>query len=286
MKSAPYRAYLTANVPLVALIFLLPQYHTFLWGSMGLGASVAVIVGTVKNRPLYKLPWILIAMALGSFISGDITYDILTKYLHESNPFPSLADAFYLVTYPLLAAGLLGLVRARRKEPDIGALLDALIVALGAALLSWIYLIQPYVQSHEYELLCESRIHRLSLGRSSYLVHACSVARRRRKAQCRARVLECWRDRCAYCRLRLRLDPTPRKLEGRRTNRSRLGCVLRSMGRGRSAPFDAGVDRETVKPQSKPQHLDAPGTERGDSGGSAALGVARGRSTGKRKTRG
>jgi hypothetical protein len=38
-------------------------------------------------------------------------------------------------------------VRARRKEPDIGALLDALIVALGAALLSWIYLIQPYVHS-------------------------------------------------------------------------------------------------------------------------------------------
>ncbi len=147
MKTAPHRAYLAANVPLVVLIFLLLQYHTFLWGILGLGATAAVIVGTVKNRPRYKLPWILIAMALGSFISGDITFDILTKYLHEANPFPSLADAFYLVTVPLLAAGQFLLVRARRKEPDIGALLDALIIALGAALLSWIYLIQPYVHS-------------------------------------------------------------------------------------------------------------------------------------------
>ena len=94
MKIAGHRAYLAANVPLVALIFLLPQYHSFLWGSMGLGAVAGVVVGTVKNRPRYKLPWILIAMALGSFITGDISYDVSTKYLHEANPFPSLADAF------------------------------------------------------------------------------------------------------------------------------------------------------------------------------------------------
>jgi diguanylate cyclase (GGDEF)-like protein/PAS domain S-box-containing protein len=149
VTTAPYRAYLAANVPLVALIFLLPQYHTFLWGSMGLGASAAVVVGTVKNRTPHRVPWFLIATALGTFISGDITYDVLTKYLHEVNPFPSVADAFYLVTYLFFAAGLLGLVRARRKEPDIGALLDALVVTVGAALMSWIYLIQIYVHSHE-----------------------------------------------------------------------------------------------------------------------------------------
>jgi diguanylate cyclase (GGDEF)-like protein/PAS domain S-box-containing protein len=149
VKTASPRAYLVANVPLVVLIFLLPQFHTFLWGSMGLGAVGAVIVGTVKNRPRYKLPWILIAIGMGTFISGDITYDILTRYLHEIDPFPSVADAFYLATYPLIAGGLFCLVRARCKEPDIGALLDALIVALGAALMSWIYLIQPYVRSQE-----------------------------------------------------------------------------------------------------------------------------------------
>jgi diguanylate cyclase (GGDEF)-like protein/PAS domain S-box-containing protein len=149
LSVAPHRAYLAANVPLVALIFLFLQYHTFLWGSMGLGAMAAVVIGIINNRPRNKLPWILIAMALGTFISGDIIYDVLTIYLHESNPFPSLADVFYLATYPLLGAGLLCLVRARSEERDMGSLLDASIVALGAALLSWIYLIQPYVHSHD-----------------------------------------------------------------------------------------------------------------------------------------
>jgi diguanylate cyclase (GGDEF)-like protein/PAS domain S-box-containing protein len=148
-KAAPHWAYLLANVPLVALIFLFLPYHTFLWGAMGWGASAAVVLGTVKNRPRHTLPWILVAMALGTFISGDITYDVLTKYLHESNPFPSVADIFYLVTYPLIAAGLLGLVRAGRQQRDSGALLDALIVTSGAALLSWVYLIQPYVHAQD-----------------------------------------------------------------------------------------------------------------------------------------
>jgi hypothetical protein len=148
-RAAPHWAYLVANVPLVALIFLLPGYHTFLWGSLGWGAVAAVVVGTVANRPRRKLPWILVAMALAAFISGDIIYDVLTKYLHQTNPFPSLADLFYLVTYPLYAVGLLCMVRARSQERDVGALLDALIVASGAALLSWIYLIQPYVHAHD-----------------------------------------------------------------------------------------------------------------------------------------
>jgi diguanylate cyclase (GGDEF)-like protein/PAS domain S-box-containing protein len=146
-RSAPHWAYLAANVPLVGAIFLFLQYHTFLWGAMGIGGAAAVVLGTMRNRPRHRLPWILVAMALGTFISGDITYDVLTKYLHESNPFPSVADVFYLLTYPLAAAGLVGLVRARRQERDLGALLDALIVTAGAALLSWIFLIQPYVHA-------------------------------------------------------------------------------------------------------------------------------------------
>ena len=156
VKIAPYRVYLAANVPLVVLTFVLLHLHTFLWGAMGVGAVAAVLVGTLRYRPRKTLPWILIAMALGTFISGDIVYDVLTIYLHEHNPFPSPADILYLVTYLLVGAGLLGLVRARSGERDMGALLDALIVTLGAALLSWIYLIQPYVHSHDMTFLAKA----------------------------------------------------------------------------------------------------------------------------------
>jgi diguanylate cyclase (GGDEF)-like protein/PAS domain S-box-containing protein len=156
LRATPYQAYLAANVPLVGLIFLFPQYHTFLWGSMGCGATAAVVVGTIRNRPRQKLAWILIALGLATFISGDITYDVLTRYMHENNPFPSLADVFYLATYPLLAAGVLGLIRARRREQDAGPLLDALVVTTGATLLSWIYLIQPYVHAHDMSFVVKA----------------------------------------------------------------------------------------------------------------------------------
>ena len=264
VKTWPYRAYLAANVPLVVLIYLFPRYHTFLWGAMGVGASVAVIVGTVKNRPRHRLPWILIAMALGTFISGDVTYDILTKYLHEANPFPSIADAFYLATYPLLAGGLFGLIRARRKEADTGALLDALIVALGAALMSWIYLIQPYVDSDatffgkavsiayplgDLLLLCLLARLLTGGGRRNAALGFLSVGA--------AGVLVA---DCVYGWIQLHGNwkvggPTD------------VGwvAVLPFVGSGRSASFDGRVDGEATSPPSEPQHLVSPGTERCDS---------------------
>jgi diguanylate cyclase (GGDEF)-like protein/PAS domain S-box-containing protein len=96
-----------------------------------------------------------VAVALATFVTGDVLYDVLTDVLHQSNPFPSVADAFYLVTYPLLAAGLLLMVRARSREKDRGALLDALIVTTGCALLAWIFLIEPYVDAADMGLFAK-----------------------------------------------------------------------------------------------------------------------------------
>src|ERR1700728_2898883 len=122
MRRWVMRTYLAANVPLVAAVFALPRYHLYLWGSMAMGASAAVFVGAVKNRPQRRLAWLLVGAGLATFAAGDISYDFLTRILHESNPFPSIADAFYLATYPLLTVGLLVMVRARQREKDIGVL--------------------------------------------------------------------------------------------------------------------------------------------------------------------
>jgi len=146
--------YLGANVPLVALVFLLPRYHVYLWGLLGLGSAAAIVVGVVRNRPAHRVAWICVALAITTFASGDITYDILTEFLHQSNPYPSLADVFYIATYPLLVAGLIGMVRARRgRDGDAGALLDSLIITLGCAVASWVYLIQPYMHAADITLL-------------------------------------------------------------------------------------------------------------------------------------
>jgi diguanylate cyclase (GGDEF)-like protein/PAS domain S-box-containing protein len=89
-----------------------------------------------------------------TFALGDISYDVLTEFMHEQNPFPSIADVFYLATYVLLATGLLLMVRSRRRsDSDAGAALDALIVTAGLGALSWMFLIQPYVHAADMSLL-------------------------------------------------------------------------------------------------------------------------------------
>src|SRR5579863_4919015 len=94
-------AYLAANVPLVVVIYLLPRYHVYLWGLLGVGAAAAVVTGIVRNRPAHPIAWLCVALALATFASGDITYDVETEFFHQVNPFPSLADIFYLATVPL-----------------------------------------------------------------------------------------------------------------------------------------------------------------------------------------
>lgn len=152
-SNAPW-VYLGINAPLVAVIFLFPRYHLYLWGLFSVGSAAAIVVGVVRHRPAHLVTWLFVVAGVTTFSLGDITYDVLTNFLHQSDPFPSLADVFYLATYLLLSAGLLTMVRARRRrDGETGALLDALIITTGLGVLSWIFLIQPFVHAANMTLL-------------------------------------------------------------------------------------------------------------------------------------
>ncbi|MFE1288435.1 aminotransferase class I/II-fold pyridoxal phosphate-dependent enzyme [Streptomyces sp. NPDC058751] len=120
-----------------------PSTRTPLWAVIGLGGVAAVITGIVVNRPNHRWPWFLLAAGLLAFSAGDTSYNVMESYFAINNPFPSVADACYLATYPLFAAGLYGLVRYRWPGHDLPSLLDALIFALGLALPVWVFLVQP-----------------------------------------------------------------------------------------------------------------------------------------------
>ncbi len=143
----PWLVLVLAELVFVLAYFSSPQDSLWLWPPIGLSAVIATVVGIRTYRPARPAAWYFLAASELCFVAGDTSYRVLTKVMHQANPFPSVADGFYLLTYPLFAAGLVLLIRGRSRTRDTASLLDALIITVGLALLSWTYLITPYFQA-------------------------------------------------------------------------------------------------------------------------------------------
>ena len=132
---------------LTVAFYARPTWHIPVWSAIALSGAGAVIIGVTRNKPRRKTPWVLLAVSLVSFAAGDTTYNLLTSIGHQVNPFPSLADVFYLITCVTQVAGMLGLVRASMAVRDRSALIDSLVLASGVGVVYWVLLISPQVNS-------------------------------------------------------------------------------------------------------------------------------------------
>jgi signal transduction histidine kinase len=110
----------------------------------------AIVVGVRWYRPAVREAWLLIAGGIAFWVVGDAVWGYYAVV--GDDPFPSVADAFYLTGYVALAAGLLIAARARFVERDLGAVLDALVLLLCVGLLLWVYVIDPLRQASDVTL--------------------------------------------------------------------------------------------------------------------------------------
>ncbi|MFE0642969.1 aminotransferase class I/II-fold pyridoxal phosphate-dependent enzyme [Streptomyces sp. NPDC058877] len=141
--------YVLAVTLLTVAYLLFPARHTALWALIGLSGVIAILVGVRVHRPAKRWPWLVLAAANLTFVGGDTAYNALEAFFGQTRPFPSIADALYLTTYPLFAIGLLGFIRYRAVGRDLAVALDALILTSGLALLCWVNLITPLAQSDD-----------------------------------------------------------------------------------------------------------------------------------------
>ncbi|WP_223830888.1 aminotransferase class I/II-fold pyridoxal phosphate-dependent enzyme [Streptomyces venezuelae] len=141
--------YLLVVAGLTVAYLQVPARHTVLWALIGLGGVGAILVGVHLHKPSRRWPWLVLAAANLAFVGGDTAYNALEAFFGQTRPFPSVADALYLVTYPLFAVGLFGFIRYRAAGRDLGVVLDALILTSGLALLSWVNLITPLARSED-----------------------------------------------------------------------------------------------------------------------------------------
>ena len=117
------------------------------FNAIGLSAVAAILVGARRNAPGRRLTWYLFALAQAIFVTGDVLGYNYERFFGTPPPYPSVADAFYLAFYLPLIAGVLLLIREQRRGRDRESLVDAVIVTVAAAALSWTYLMSPYVHA-------------------------------------------------------------------------------------------------------------------------------------------
>ncbi|MBA2643348.1 MAG: diguanylate cyclase [Actinobacteria bacterium] len=107
-----------------------------------MAAVVATLVGVTIHRPRSKAPWYLVAASGLCAIAADAVFVVLADR-HETVPFPSLADALSLASYVILAAALLLMIRRQVPGRDWPSLVDAGIVTVGVAIVSWTFFLDP-----------------------------------------------------------------------------------------------------------------------------------------------
>ena len=129
---------------LKVILFDLPYPLWALIGSAGL--FYAARQSARYSQRLF-FTWGILAAALLSFSAGDITWVILENIL-EISPFPSVADGFYLLYYPLFLIGVLRLAtRPLNGREQLKTLLDMSSVMLASVLVLWNYWLGPLAMS-------------------------------------------------------------------------------------------------------------------------------------------
>jgi two-component system, cell cycle response regulator len=141
---------------LVPAVSLLPAWtpKLVLYQGLSVSAAAAILVGVRRHRPPQRRPWYLLAASQLIYASADATFYVAHDVLHQQQ-FPALADLLYLSHYPTLVAGLLLLVRQRTPRGDRASLIDASVIALGAGLLSWLFLISPLASDANHSTLAK-----------------------------------------------------------------------------------------------------------------------------------
>jgi len=106
-----------------------------LYDAIRISAGLALFVVVRRLAPSRARAWWLFGAGEVMFGLGDVVWDILQAFGRE--PFPSAADALYLLGYALIILGILRLIRLSTGR-ELPALVDAAIAATGVGLVLWV----------------------------------------------------------------------------------------------------------------------------------------------------
>lgn len=146
---------LVAGVASVAGYLRMPQQTPMsdaVYNAIGWVALAGLLVGVHLHKPARRGPWYAFALAQLSTCLGDVLYWTYA-YALDQEPYPSPADAFYLLAYVFRAVAVFLLIRGRTVRRDVAGLLDASIISTGLGLLTWTVLMHPVAADNGISLV-------------------------------------------------------------------------------------------------------------------------------------
>jgi diguanylate cyclase (GGDEF)-like protein len=108
--------------------------------------TVLSAVGAQRMAPSRRRSWTAFAVSQVLYLIADViwaTYD----HVLDRGPSPSVADVFYLASYPAIALGLWWLTAARRRGRDRASFLDAAIITTGVSVIGVVFFIAPSAEA-------------------------------------------------------------------------------------------------------------------------------------------
>jgi len=127
-----------------------PWRSLWLFNLVYVGASVACVVEAVHGSER-RWAWGFVSLALVSTLAANVYYSLVLGPM-DSPPYPSWADAGYLLFYPFLYLALMILLQARVPRWHPSVWLDGLMMALGVASLGAAFALAPVLQLTRAEL--------------------------------------------------------------------------------------------------------------------------------------
>jgi diguanylate cyclase (GGDEF)-like protein len=120
--------------------------HVVLVNAANFTAVVVFLLATLQMPANSRRVWWWMWVYLVLTVTGDVVYDIY-RFRFQEEPFPSLADVFYLTAYAALIAALVLLVHRRQSGRNREVWLDTTVMSLAAACVVATVVIVPVLNS-------------------------------------------------------------------------------------------------------------------------------------------
>jgi diguanylate cyclase (GGDEF)-like protein/PAS domain S-box-containing protein len=117
-------------------------------------AAVIVAVAAARRMPAGapRTAWRCLSLALALYFVGTVIG--VNSWLHGQDPFPGVADVFYLAFYPAFFAAVGFLIRAAAVRVRwVQLALDAMILVVGFGAFFWFLVIRPAASSTEIDVI-------------------------------------------------------------------------------------------------------------------------------------